>query len=537
METNPLQRSKVAWVLAGLMVSLLLAALDSTIVGTAMKRIMEDLQGIQYYAWPFSIYMLCSTAAIPISGALADRIGRKPVIVTGILTFLAGSALCGTAQDMVQLIIYRGLQGVGGGIIVSSIFTVIADFFEPAKRGKYTGIVTSMYGLASVIGPLLGGLITDQLSWRWIFYVNIPLGVIAAAIVLFTLPRFKPEGRRNGVDFAGVSTLLLALVPLLLALSWGGRDYPWGSWTIIGMLLFSALMVAAFILVESRVKNPILPLSFFRNRAISVSFVIAFFTNGLMFAGVMFLPYFVQGVIGSTATVSGAVTIPMMAGLLVASNVTGFLMAKTGHARFWAAGAFALAALGMFLLSLMGVNTQYYEVVLFMVVLGMGIGVNMPIANVCAQNASPREQLGAVTSSVQFFRNIGATVGSAVFGTIMTTSLAGGLAKLDLSQVPENVRGLLGNVQVITDPSALAQIQAQVPAQYAGFFSSILDQARGALAGAIHDVFFFCIFAAAAAFIVSFFLKEAGTKAVKAVRHAPAPVEPAKEATPDLGNS
>lgn len=533
METKTVSKSRIAWVLAGLMVSLLLAALDTTIVGTAMKRIVGDLQGIQYYAWPFSIYMLCSTIAIPVFGGLADIIGRKPVILTGIFTFLIGSVLCGTAQDMTQLIIYRGVQGIGGGVIISIIFTVIADFFEPAKRGKYTGIVTSMYGLASVIGPLLGGLITDQLSWRWIFYVNIPLGLIAAAIVIFALPRFKPAGKGQRIDFAGVATLLLALVPLLLALSWGGRDYPWGSWTIIGMLVFSALMLAAFILVESKVKNPIMPLSFFKNRAISVSMVIAFFTNALMFGGVMFIPYFAQGVMGSTATVSGAVTIPMMIGLLVASNITGFLMARTGRARFWAAGAFALVALGMFLLSLMGVDTQYYEIVLFMVVLGLGIGINMPIANVCAQNAAPRAQLGAVTSAVQFSRNIGATVGSAVFGTIMTSSLAAGLAKLDLSQVPENVKAVLGNVQVITDQSVLAQIRAQVPQQFAGFFDAILHQARVVLAGAIHDVFFFCIFAAAAAFIVALFLKEVGVRAEKKEK---APVEPVKDAELDTGN-
>jgi EmrB/QacA subfamily drug resistance transporter len=500
-------KPKVALILAGLMASLLLAALDSTIVGTALKTIVNELDGMKFYAWPFTIYMLCSTVAIPISGGLADIMGRKPVLLAGIGAFLLGSALCGASQTMMQLILFRGLQGIGGGVVVSGVFTVVADLFPPEKRGTYTGIVTSMYGLASIIGPLAGGCLTDSLSWRWIFYVNIPVGVAAAFLLICAMPNFRAEGKAKPVDWLGTLALSLALVPMLLAFSWAGRDYAWSSPLIVGMFAFSLLMVAAFLLVESKVTNPMVPLSLFRGRTIPAAFAVAFLTNAVMFAAIMFLPYFVQGVIGSTATTSGAVTAPMMLGLLVMSNITGFLVSRSGRSKPFVFTAFALMALGAWLLSTMNMDTLYSTAVLFMVVLGFGVGASMPVANISAQNAAPREQIGSVTSVVQFFRNIGATVASAVYGTILANSMASGFQKLDMSHIPENVQGLLRNPQIITDAQAVAQIRANVPTEYAGYFNGVLGQAKGVLSNAIHDVFVFCIFVAAAGVLAAFLLK------------------------------
>lgn len=508
MVHKELSSKKIALILAGLMTGLFLSALDSTIVGTAMKSIVDDLKDIQSYSWPFTIYMLASTAAIPVFGGLADIYGRKPILLTGITIFLSGSLLCGTSQSMLQLIIFRGLQGIGGGILVSSVFTVVADLFEPAKRGKYMGIVTSMYGLASITGPLLGGLITDNLSWRWVFYVNIPVGLAAIVIILSAMPNFKSGNERNSVDFPGTFVLMLILVPMLLAFSLAGSDYSWGSFQIIGMFAFATVMLPLFIYVESRASNPIVPLALFKNRAIGISFLIGFLTNALMFAAIMYIPYYVQGILGSTATTSGAVTTPMMLGLLLASNVAGLLISKFNKCKVLTISAFVLMTVGAALLSTLGIASRYYEVIVFMVIFGLGIGINMPVANITAQNAAPREQVGAVTSVVQFFRNTGGTVGSAIYGAIMTRSMNQGFLKLDLSQVPDNVKNLLQNPRIITDVQAVNQIKAHVPQAYLSYFDDILLKAKTVLSGSIHDVFLFCMFVAAAGIIIAFFFKE-----------------------------
>ncbi len=512
MENKQLNKTKIVLIMLGLMASLLMSALDSTIVSTAMKKIVDDLKGIQSYAWPFTIYMLCSTIAIPVFGGLSDIFGRKYIFLSGIVTFLAGSALCGTSQNMLQLIIYRGLQGIGGGIIVSSVFTIVADLFEAKKRGKYMGIVTSVFGLASVVGPLIGGFLTDNLGWRWIFYINVPIGIAAIILIFVNMPNFKVAGVRKSIDIKGIVSLTLALIPMLLAFSWAGKDYAWSSAEIISLLAFSVLMLMAFVLIELKAVNPIIPLVLFKNRTINISVLIAFLSNALMFAAIMFLPYFVQGVLGSSASASGAITTPMMLALLLTSNVTGILVSKKSKSKGFIILAFVLMSLGTWLLSTMAVATPYYKVIVFMVILGLGIGITMPIANIAAQNAAPREQLASVTSVVQFFRNIGGTIGSAIYGTIMATSMNSGLSKLDLSRVPDNVRVLLKNPQIITDTQAMSQIKAHVPNEYMDYFNGIFNKLKIILSDSIHDVFFFCIFVAAAGIIISFLFKEAGKK-------------------------
>ncbi len=512
MGNKQFNKTKIVLIMLGLMASLLMSALDSTIVGTAMKKIVDDLKDIQSYAWPFTIYMLCSTIAIPVFGGLSDIFGRKHIFLSGIVIFLAGSVLSGTSQSMLQLIIYRGLQGIGGGIVVSSVFTIVADLFDAKKRGKYMGIVTSMFGLASVVGPLIGGFLTDNLSWRWIFYINIPIGIAAVILIFINMPNFKTAGVRKSIDIKGIISLTLALIPMLLAFSWAGKDYAWSSVEIIGMLVFSVLMLIVFVFIESKSKNPIIPLVLFKDRAINISMLVAFLTNALMFAAIMFLPYFVQGVLGSSASTSGAITTPMMLALLLTSNITGIMVSKKSKSKGFIILAFVLMSLGTWLLSSMGVTTPYYKVIVFMVILGFGIGITMPIANIAAQNAAPREQLASVTSVVQFFRNIGGTIGSAIFGTIMTTSMNLGLSKIDLSHVPENVQPLLRNPQIITDTQAMSQIKAHVPNEYMDYFNGIFNKLKTILSDSIHDVFFFCIFIAVAGIIIAFLFKEAGKR-------------------------
>lgn len=519
MKTKNLSKIKTTLILFGLMASLLLSALDSTIVGTAMKKITNDLQGIEYYAWPFTIYMLCSTVVTPISGGLADIFGRKPIFIVGILTFLSGSTFCGMSQSMIQLIVFRGIQGIGGGIIVTSVFTVVADLFPPAKRGKYMGMVTSIYGLSSIIGPLLGGLIIDNLSWRWIFYINIPVGIFAVLIIAFIMPNFKAEGRTRAVDYAGTFSMTFALVPMLLAFSWGGNDYSWVSVQIIGMFIFSFIMLGIFIYCESKAQNPIIPLSFFQDRSISITLIVAFLTNGIMFAAIMYIPYFAQGIIGTSAIISGSITMPMMLGLLLASAVTGILISKTGNSKILVFVAFTLMAVGTGLLSTMSTDTSYFKMVFYMIILGFGIGINMPIANTNIQNAVPQRQIGTATSTVQFFRNIGGTIGSAIYGTIMTVTMNIGFSKLDLSNIPDNVQEQLKKPQIITNSETVKKIVQHIPAQYSNSLTTALEGAKGVLSNSIHEIFLFCMFVAIVGFILTIIFKNAPLCTQKSIKN------------------
>lgn len=503
-------------IITALMASLLLAALDSTIVSTAMKTIVGELRSVELYAWPFTVYMLCSTVIIPISGGLADIFGRKPVFLVGILVFIAGSALCGLSGNMTGLILFRGLQGLGGGIVTTSVFTIVADLFPPQLRGKYMGIVTSVYGVSSVVGPLLGGLLTDYLSWRWIFFINIPIGALAVLLVVLFMPNFKAEGRRAEIDLPGTVCIILALVPMLLAFSLAGSEYAWGSWQIVGMLLFSAVMLAVFVRVETKAQNPIVPMTFFRDRAIWITLAGAFFSNAVLFCTIVYIPYFVQGILGTSATASGAVTIPMTVALTVTSNIVGvFATDKSTYFRHMMIAAFVFSAAGAFLLSTMNAGSSYMSVIVYMAVFGAGVGVTMPITNMNVQNAAPVEQLASATGAAQFFRSIGSTVASAVYGTVMSSAMAKGFASLDLTGVPEAIRASLRSPQVITDTEALSAIASQAPPEQAAAVLDAVESAKNILNAGISSVFFFCAFVAIAGIAVSFFFKGAPMKIVR----------------------
>lgn len=512
MLKKELNQKKTIIILIGIMASLLLSSLDSTVVSTAMKKIIEDLGGMDKYSWPFTMYILCSTLAIVICGGLSDIYGHKPLILTGISIFLGGSMLCGMSQNIMQLIAFRGFQGIGGGMIVSSVFTIVADLFEPDKRGKYTGIVTSMYGLSSIIGPLAGGFITDHFGWRWVFYINIPLGLITFVILIIAMPGFKSNEKRKSVDYVGIIALTLLLVPMLLAFSMGGKNFAWISIPCIGMFTFSIIMFIVFVIVEKKSLNPIIPLTFFKDRAISVSFLIAFFSQALMFSAIMYLPYFVQGVIGSTATTSGLITMPMMLGLLMASTITGFLISKIEKSRLFSMIAFVIMAVGAYLLSTMGLKATYLNAICFMIILGFGVGISMPITNVNAQNATPREQIGSVTSAVMFFRNMGGTIGSAILGAIMSNSLNHGFASLDMKEFPAKIQDLLSNPQIISNTQTVAEIRKNVPEMYLDYFDKVYLQAKEVLLNSIHDVFIFSVGIALVGLLCAFFLRDAHTE-------------------------
>jgi EmrB/QacA subfamily drug resistance transporter len=508
MIQRQVNKRDIVLIMIGLMISILLSGLDSTIVGTAMPRIVSDLQGMNLYAWPFMLYMLCSTVAIVLFGKISDTHGRRPIFLIGIITFLLGSMLCGLSQSMMQLVILRGLQGAGGGILISIAFTILADLFPPRERGKYAGLLTSMWGIASIVGPAIGGFITDNLSWRWVFYVNIPLGLGAIVMTVTTLPSLKGTAAKKVIDYGGAAVLTVALVPLILAFSWAGTTYPWTSVQIISMLLFSLVMLVLFYFVEKNATEPIMPLSIYKNSILNISVIASFLASAVMFCGLIYIPLFMQGVIGASATISGFILTPTMLGLTVAAIITGQLISRTGRYKIWALMGFVITLTGLYLLYTMNVSTPEIKTLAYSTLLGIGSGMMFPAFTIAVQNVFPRQQSGLVTSTIQFFRNVGATIGVAIFGSIMLHSMNSGFASADLSKVPPQVVSLLRNPRVLANPEALSKIKAYIPLEALPMFSHLLDRAKSILANSLGMVFFAGVGMAFLGLLITIFLKE-----------------------------
>src|SRR6266702_2014394 len=365
-------RERLILILIGVMLGMLLAALDQTIVGTALPRVVANLGGLEHYAWVATAYLLASTVSIPIYGKLSDIYGRRTFFIGGMVIFLAGSALAGTSQDMTQLIIYRGIQGLGAGAMMPIAMAIIGDIFPPAERGKWQGLIVAVFGLATIVGPTLGGWITDNWGWRWVFYVNMPVGVLAILTAGFVMPKLVIH-RQHIIDYLGVVTLVAGTVPLLLAFSWAGTQYAWGSWQIISLFTFSVVMLIIFVLIEMRAVEPIISPRLFKNSIFVVSVIATFLVSAAMFGAILYLPLFVQGVLGDSATNSGIVLTPMMLGFMASSIVGGQLLSRTGRYKFLAMVGFIVGAVGMFLLSRMSTGTSEGEVVRNMLITGLGI--------------------------------------------------------------------------------------------------------------------------------------------------------------------
>lgn len=429
--------------LAALMVVFLLGALDQTVVSTAMPRIIAQLNGLNLYPWVTTAYLLASTVMVPIYGKLGDQFGRKAVLVTGIALFLAGSWLCGLSGEpflggflgggMMQLIAFRALQGLGGAALFTSAFAIIADMYAPAERGKFSGLFGAVFGLSSVLGPVIGGFFTDHGTvtllghvvegWRWVFYVNVPLGLLSLFMLIVRMPAVAHHARGK-VDLWGALLVVGFTTPLLLALSWGGQTYPWASAPILGLFALSALCLGLLLAVERGNPDAILPLDLFGNRVFSVANLAAF-TIGMAFLGViMFLPLFMQLVQGVSATHSGLSMLPLMAGLILASVTSGQLVSRTGRYKSYMVVGAATLALGMFLLSRIKADTSTFDLGWRMFVVGLGLGPSQSLYNLAVQNAVDPGRMGVATSSSQFFRQIGSTLGVAIFGTLLTHHLA-----------------------------------------------------------------------------------------------------------------
>lgn len=512
-----LPRQQVIITFAGVLLAMFLSSLDQTVVGTAMPRIISDLGGFSHYTWITTAYIITSAVTIPITGKLTDMYGRKFFYLGGLCLFILASVLCGLSNTMTQIIAFRGIQGIGAGVMMANAFTVIGDIFPPAERGKYQGFMSAVFGLSSIVGPTLGGYITDTISWHWVFFINVPLGVIIILLFIFFFPNFRPDNLKHSIDYPGLVLLILTVVPTMLALSWGGVEYPWSSIQIISMFTLSAIALVLFIFVERRSKEPILPLSLFRNRIVAVSELVIFFTAFGMFGGIVFIPLFFQGVLGATATLSGSFLTPMMLGNVVGSFISGQLLSRAGgHYKWQGLIGIGIMGIGLFLLSRMTTETGYASAVVNIVITGFGLGITLPIYTIAVQNAVPYKVLGVATSSTAFFRSVGGSVGLAIFGSAMNNKFAsefiGRLPPAVKTMVPaQQLEALTRNPQALMSPEAQSQLQRmieQLGPQGAQLFQQVWQALRQSLDSALSQVFLLAMFAVALAFLINFLIKE-----------------------------
>jgi EmrB/QacA subfamily drug resistance transporter len=417
------------WVIfGGLMLAMLLAALDQTITATALPTIVSDLGGLNHISWVTTAYLLASTASTPLWGKLGDLYGRKRVFQIDILIFLAGSALCGLSQSLLMLVAFRAVQGIGGGGLFVMAQSIMSDVVPPRERGRYQGIFGATFGVASVAGPLIGGFFVDHASWRWVFYVNLPIGAAALAVIAVALPTSVRQGRPI-IDYAGIFLIAAASAALVLVASWGGSTYAWTSWEILATAALALVLLALFVQVERRAAEPVMPLRLFRMRVFAVASALGFVVGFAMFGSITFLPLFLQVVKGASPTVAGLRMLPLMAGLLTTSTVSGLLITRTGRYRIFPILGTPLFTAGLYLLSRIGAHSSFLEISAGMLVLGAGLGMVMQVLVIAVQNAVGFRDLGVATSGATYFRSIGGSFGTAIFGTVFSSRLADALAR------------------------------------------------------------------------------------------------------------
>ncbi len=531
----------------GVLMVMLLASLDQTVVSTAMPRVIADLQGFDRYTWVSTAYLLTSTVMVPIYGKLSDQFGRKWIFLFGIVVFLIGSALSGASQSMNELIAFRGFQGIGAGALMPIAIAIVGDLFTPRERGKWQGVTGAVWGISAILGPLVGGWITDNASWRWVFYVNVPIGIAALLVLIFLMPAIRGSGKQASIDYTGAALLVLGTVPLLLGFSWAGVQYAWLSAEIIGLFVVSLVAFVAFFFYEARLAQrggqPIIDPRLFKNSIFTVSTIVTFIFGMGLFGSVFFIPLFVQGVVGSSVTNSGLVLTPLMLTSVVGSIVSGQLVARLGKYKWIAIAGMLISVAGMWLLVRLDVNSTNNDVLLAMLVLGVGMGFGMSLYTLIVQNALP-SKIGETTSALVFFRAIGGTIALAAMGSVMnsaylpgfTSALSKSLSKFSMpatmkAALQSQLASAFNNPQILLSPTALAQMHAkaaQQGPQGIALLNATLEAVKTGLAQGLHEVFVLSLVISVVGLIVVLFLKEIevrgkrspSTEAVQAVEEA-----------------
>lgn len=496
----------------GVLIGSILCSIDTSIVTTAVPKIVASLGGMEYVSWVFTAYLLASMVAIPVFGKLADMYGRKRFFLFGVVLFLIGSALSGTSVKMSELILFRAIQGIGAGIISICSTAIVADIFPPAERGKYQGALASVMAVASLIGPALGGFITDHFSWRWVFYVNLPLGALAVVVLWFSIPAAENDKTQRNIDFAGISFVVASFVPLLLAFSWAGTKYAWSSGEIIGLFVFSAMAILVLIFTESKAKDPIIPLKLFKRLDFNIPVITGFLFAGVIFGVIMYIPLYVQGVLGRTSSGSGIITTPLMLGLLVSAILGGQIISRTKKFKLTYIAGLALTLAGTILMTFMNSTTTTGYVVTSVGILGLGAGLCFTGGVIAIQNTFPQSQVGTVTASLQFFRSLGSIIGVAILGSAMNIRFQAETAAIVTESVkktlPPNLLGIINKPEVLFDSQQIGNIKAALSPDSLAVFLKLFDDLKNAFSSSMHILFVISALIVLVALILALFLKE-----------------------------
>ncbi|MBM7644510.1 EmrB/QacA subfamily drug resistance transporter [Scopulibacillus daqui] len=513
--TNHITGSRKWLALATVLVTMFFSSMDQTVVSTAMPTIIGQLHGFSLYAWTFTAYMMASSVTVPIYGKLSDVYGRKPFYLFGLIIFGIGSAICGQAHTMTELVWARAVQGIGAGAMMSMPRATVGDIFDPKERGKWMGVMGAVFGVSSILGPTVGGWITDTFSWRWVFYINLPFAVLAIIGVIVSLPKVRAE-QRVKVDWVGSALLIIGLIPILLGFTWAGSKYHWNSPIELTLFIGGIIVLALFMFWERKASDPLLSPSLFKNRIFSTSLILGILVGMTMFGSIMFLPVYVQGVIGLNAQSSGWVMAPMMISFIVGSIVSGQVMSRTGRYKVLAWISGAVIVLGSFLLNQMNVHTAWSTVVINMIVLGLGIGSLMPMMNVAVQNAFPYRMMGTVNSTQQFVQSLSGVIASPIFGTILNKTFSDKLNET----LPASLKQFQSKLSDV-NPQSLITSQAQqslsaafnkLGAQGHQLYLQLMDAVKTSLTYGIQRLFLVGLVFAVLCFIGTFFLPEVKLK-------------------------